>query len=339
MSAQPQGNEVLVNQPLLMIQNAYIRKELDADYFVADKVFRSVPVQRRSSNYWTWDVDNWLRTEAQRRAPGTPSVGSGFTATQNPLYRCYVTALHKDLDMQTEKEQLANGLMDPRETATRFVSRGLLLRRELDFADTYMRTGVWGLDMTGVASGPTTNQFVQFNQASSTPIDVLAYAADYVQAATGMEPNTILMSRQVRRVLRRNAQFLSEAKTIAFTTGTGRVTDMLLKELLEVDNIYVGRAVYNAAAEGQPKDIRPIFGKSMWIGYVDPSESANLQEPSAGYIFPWVGYMDGDAGFAGNAVYEIPMPETKSVRVEGEMAYDMRITAPALGVYLDQVVA
>lgn len=337
----PVGNEVPVNIPLTLVQSAYIQAQIRAGYFIADQVFPRVPVKQKRANYNVWDVDNWLRADAQRRAPGTESVGGGYTMSQNPLYNCYVTAFHKDLDAQTEAEQLANGIQNPRETATRYVTRQLLLRREMDFASAYMTTGVWGTDLTGHATLNTGSNFIYFDDSTSTPIDIIGELIEQMVHDTGFAPNTLVTTRRVRRALRRNAQIRAEAHAIAPKTGEALPTDLLLQELLEIDRIIVAQAVYNAAAEGETRNIQSIYGNDLLLCYVDP-EAANTQNgdlnvPSAGYIFPWTGYKAGQAGFDGNATYEIPMPLTQSVRVEGEMAYDMRITSPLMGIYLHNV--
>jgi hypothetical protein len=333
----PAGADVQVSIPLRIVQNAFLQQQLDQNFFIADKVFGRVPVQLKRANYRTWDIADWLRADAQRRAPGTESAGGGYRETEAPLYNCYVTAFHKDLDEQTEAELIANGNPNPRATDTRYVTRQLLMRRELDFHDSYMTTGVWGADWQGVATPSAATDFDYWNDSASTPIDIVAEIVDDIIAATGMVPNTMLMSRRVRRALRRNAQIISEAHAIAQRTGEPLPTDALLADLFEIPNIIVSNGYYNTAAEdtAMTKTIVPIFNNMVWIGYVEPT--ADLEMPSAGRIFTWDGYNNGDSGFDGNGVYEIPMPTTKSVRIEGELAYDMRVVAPELGVLLSTV--
>jgi hypothetical protein len=61
--------------------------------------------------------------------------------------------------------------------------------------------------------------------------------------------------------------------------------------------------------------------------YVAPRPS--LKMPSAGYIFAWTGLL-GAAAY-GNRMKRIPMPMLDAERIEGEMAFDLKIVASDLG--------
>ena len=51
----------------------------DQSAYIADKVFPVVGVKKQSDLYMKYDKGNWFRDEAQLRAPGTESEGSGWT--------------------------------------------------------------------------------------------------------------------------------------------------------------------------------------------------------------------------------------------------------------------
>lgn len=333
----PLGNIVEVSEPMMIVQNGFIKAQLDADYFIADKVFQRIPTTRRSGSYWTWDSGDWLRSEAKERGPATESEGSGYKTVAGPQYYCRVYAIHKDQDMQTEAEQRTNGIADPRATATRWVTRQLLLKKELLFADTYFNAAAWNFSRIGVASGPTGTQFTRFDAASgSDPIGVIGDAIEDMAAATQLEPNVMVMPRRVKRRLLNNTQIIDRMKAIAPKSGIAVSTDRLLAELFEIDNFIVPKGYYNTAAEGATKSLSPIYGNHILLAHRSGVE--DVEEPSAGFIFPWTGYLEGDAGMDGNAVYEIDVPLKKSVRVEGEMAFDMRVASADLGFFLQDVI-
>lgn len=328
----PVGSDLLVNVPLTLVSTAYIE---GANEFIADQVFPIIPVQKRSGTYYTYDVDAWYRTEAQERAPATESVGSGFTVSQAPLYYCRVYAFHKDVDDQTRAEQDANGIINMDAISTRFVTRQLLLKRELVFANAYFQPGVWGLTLTGTAGVPVAGStFKYWSDAASTPIDDVTGAVEDIAELTGLRPGVLVLTPRVRRALRRNAQILAEAKAIAPYTGNPNVTDNLLLEVLEVDKIVVARTIVNRAAEGASKDMAPLYGKHALLVYA--GDEASLEQPTGGAIFTWNGY-DG-ADYAGNRVSSFRIPEIRSDRIEGELAFDMRIVAPDLGRFFQNAI-
>lgn len=329
----PTGSDLQVNIPLMLVQNAFLA---DQSEFIASQVFPIIPVQRRSGNYWTFNKDSWLRAEAQERAPSTPSVGSGFTVSQGALYYARRYAIHKDVDYETRAENEANGFFDIDAVSTRWVTRQLLLKRELLWANTYFRTGVWTTDMNGVSAAPGAGQFLRWDNANSTPIDDVTGKALDVYELTGFKPNTLVLTPRGRRALRRNPQILDAAKSIANYTGEPMVTDALLAEVLEVERILVASALVNNAPEGSAAQIAPLFGKNALLVYA--SQDPNLEMPSGGYTFTWNGYLQ-DGGFEGNRVTTFFMEEIRSDRIEGEMAFDMRIVAPDTGVFFSSIIA
>lgn len=328
----PVGSDLLVNIPLTLISSAYIE---GANEFIADQVFGVIPVQKRSGTYYTFDIDSWYRTEAQERAPATESVGSGFTISQAPLYNCRVYAFHKDVDDITRAEQDANGIFDLDAVSTRFVTRQLLLKRELVFANAYMVPSVWGKTVTGTSGSPTYGtSFKYFSDAASTPIDEIGNAVEDIRELTGLAPNVFVITPRIKRALRRNPQLLDAAKSIAPYTGDPRVTDQLLAELLEVEKIVVARTIVNSAPEGATKSMGPLYGKNALLVYA--SSEPSTQNPSGGYIFSWTGYPGAD--YSGNRVSSFRIPEIRSDRIEGEIAFDARIVAPDLGRFYQNVI-
>ena len=75
--------------------------------------------------------------------------------------------MHKDIDDQLRANADSNFNLD--RDATEFVTNQLLLKRDLDWTDAYFKTGVWATEKTGVASAPTSGQFLQWSDAGVGP--------------------------------------------------------------------------------------------------------------------------------------------------------------------------
>ena len=60
-------------------------------------------------------------------------------------------------------------------------------------------------------------------------------------------------------------------------------------------------------------------------------------EPSAGYTFTWNGLL-GSSAF-GTRVKRFDVPLKNSIRIEGEMAYDMKVISAEAGVFFGTLVA
>lgn len=325
---QPTRQMVHVNRPLTNISVAYIQSDRR---FIASKVFPQVRVQKQSDRYFVYDKGDWMRSEAEKRAPASESAGSGWRLDNTPTYFCDVFAVHKDLDRETRANADAPLNMD--RDATTWVTQQLLLKRDLDFVSTYMTTGVWGRDKTGVSASPTGTQFLQWDQAGSDPIGDITAETVYLSEQTGTDPQdyVLTITPYVFNVLRNHADILDRIKY----TERGIVTEDLLAALFGVKKVLVAWATNSTSKEGAAASMSFIAPKSALLTY-SPS-GPSLLKPSAGYIFAWTGLMG--SGAFGNRISTIDMRLKKATRIEGEMAYDMKVISSDCAVYFDQAVA
>lgn len=320
----PTVSSLHVNVPLTNISVAYMQ---DQDIYVADKIFPRVPVQHQSNLYWKYNKSEWRRTEVQKRAPSTESVGAGWRMDQDQ-YFAHVYALHKDIDDQLRAN--ADSVFSLDRDATRFVTDQLLLHRELDWVNTYFGSGVWDTDLTGVAAAPGAGQFLQWDQAGSTPIEDITGQIIASTELTGYRPNVLVLGAYVEQELMHHPDILDRIKY----TQRGIVTRDLLASMLGVDQVYVPMATQNTGALYQTvadTEANAAYsfthGKHALLVYSNPSPS--LMTPSGGYTFEWTGY----AGSAerGLRMKRFRQEHIASDRIEGEMAYDMKVVAPDVG--------
>ena len=315
---QPTSSQVHVNRPLTNISIAYLQDQKD---FVATKVFPPVPVMKQSDQYFTYPKGQWFRTDAQDRAPGTETAGSGYTLDTDTYY-CKVKGLHKDVDDQIRANADAPLNMDAE--ATEFVTRQLALKREKEWAAKYFTTGVW----TGAADyTPGT----LWSAAGSTPFSDIRTKIDAIYKSTGLRPNTFVLSRDVWSILQDHADLLDRIKY----TQTGVVGLDLLAKALELDNCVVASAVENTAKEGAAPTMAFVYSKDCLLVYSNPRPS--LMTPSGGYTFNWTGLLGGSAD--GARIKRFRMEPIASDRIEGEMAYDQKLVASDLGIFFNNVIA
>ena len=320
--AQPTASDVHVDVPLTDISIAYMQ---DLKGFVARKVFPELQVANQGNKYYKFDRENFFRTEARKRAPGTESAGSGFKVSKDS-YFCDVTALHKDVPDQIRSN--ADSVFDLNKSASEFVTRDLLLEQEIDWASKYFSGGVW----TGSTTGGDITPATKWSAAGSTPIEEIDEQLTAAHRKSGYWPNTIVMGRQVWTALKNHADFLERIK---YTVQGSVVTSDLLSGVLGVERIFVADALYNAANEGAPEVSEYAFGKNLLACYAAPRPS--LMEASAGYTFTWSGYLGMNE--AGIRMKNFRMEPLASDRIEGESAYDHKVVGETLGVFMSDVVA
>lgn len=300
--------------------------------YIADKVFPYLPVKRSIGEYRVWEPGDFLRVEDTERAAGTESNGGGYRMSTAD-FKMKRDAWHKDLTDEDYKDSDSD--LDVEGDATLYVTSILRLKREKIFADAAFKTGVWTGDQTGVAAAPSTNQFLQFNDAAATPVKTIRALTRVMHRRTGgLKPNTIVMGGDVWDAIIDHPTILDRMK---YAMKTSDITvEGFLSELFRVENVYVGDAVYNSAKEGLTPVYTPIYGKALLMLHVTKSPSKS--SPSAGYT---LGHSEFDRvrQTGAPAMKRIEIEERGVTRIEGEMYHTPHIAAPDLGTYLTAAVA
>ena len=322
----PIYGDIHVDTPLTNMSVAYMQSD---SVMVANKIFPIVPVKKQSDLYFTYTRADMLRNEAAVREYGAESKGGGYNVSTSPYY-CNIYAFHKDV-YPTERVN-SDSPLQPDIDASEYVSQKLILKREIDFQERFFATGIWGTEYDGAAAASGTD-LVYWSSSGSTPIEDIATAQLNVQGATGKKPNTLLLGPHTFIALRDSGQIRD---LLRYTAGPAVPTPQLLAQMFDVDRVLVGAAVYNAAADGATEDTDFILGKHAMLCYTE--NSPGIRKASAGYIFSWSG-LEG-AGAFGNRMYKIPMDllGIGTVRIEGEMAYDIELISNDLGVFFKDIV-
>jgi hypothetical protein len=333
MPQNPGVPDVHIDRPLTNVSVAYF---LDPNDFIADKVFPSLPVDKRSDVYWKYTKSDWRRSDSQKRAPGTESAGIGWSNLTGTFF-CDVYAAHVDIDAQTRANADSNWNLDS--DASRLITQHLLLQKDRIWAEKYFRPGVWNTEYEGVAAGAGAGQFLQLDQASSDPLGLSTGWFTDFRLDVGRKANFMVIGTDVWRALKNHEAILDRIKY----TQKGVVTEDLIAEFFGVDKLYVG---YASEAQGpQLNDSKAqdeaatydwvLDPKSMLIGYA-PTRPG-LLEPAAGYTFNWRGYGAGNR--YGLTMTNFPDQKTRSDRIEGEAAYSLEQVSKDCGVFIKNAVS
>lgn len=323
---QPTQSQVHVDAILTNISVAYMQK---AENFIADKVFPIVPVDKQSDKYFTYDKNDWLRDEAQVRADGTESVGSGYNISTASYY-CDVFAIHKDVGDQTRAN--ADAPINVDREAAEFVTHRLLMRREIQFMNDFMTSGVWSKDITGVAASPTTNQTVQWSDyTNSDPIEDIEAGKASILSTTGFEANTLVLGYDVFRQLKNHPDLVDRIKY----TSSQTITADMLARMFDIDRVLVSKSVKATNNEGATGAYSFTTGKTALLAHV--ADAPGLLTPSAGYTFQWTGVSGGLGATIGTSSFRLE--SLKATRIESELAFDNKVVASDLGYFWTSIVA
>lgn len=334
MPVLPEGKSLYINQPLTTISTAYGQQ----GNWIAPQVFPTVPVARQGDLYWHYPQGDWKRTIAGVRAPATESPGGGWEMeTRN--YYAHVYAVHKDVDDQT-RVNAAGGGFNLDADAARWVTEQLMLKRDRLFVDSFLRTGVWtggtgigggadSADFSGAAAAGS-NEFIQFDRTGSDPISLISGQTLGLARRTGVRPNVLVMGPAVYNALLNNQSIIERVKY----GGNGFLQEDTIRQALGVDRLVITWTTENVAPRGAADSIDFMNSKSMLLVY--SPQNAGLQTLSGGYIFNWTGLLG--SGAFGSRIKRFRMEEIASDRVEGEMAFDMKVVSPDVGIFFSAVV-
>ena len=329
----PGQSDLHIDEPLTAVSIAYFQNSGD---FLADDIFPSVPVDKRSDLYRKYSKSDWRRSRAQKRAPGTESAGIGWTVG-NDNYYCEVYAVHVDIDDQTRAN--ADSVWKLDSDATRLITNDLLIQKDETWVATYFKTGVWSTEYTGVASGPTGTQFLQWDQSASDPLKNFTSWTAPFRLSTGKPITFMVLGVDVWTALANHPAILDRIKY----TQKGVVTLQLVAEFFGVKKMKVAWASHSTGVEipdQKAQDAAASYSyiansKGILFGYAPDSPS--LLEPSAGYTFNWKGYGAGNK--YGLSMSNFRSPLTKADRIEGEAAYVMKAVSLDCAVWCNSAVA
>lgn len=320
----PTPGDVHVDVPLGDISVAYRQKAK----YIADQVFPNVGVAQQSNRYYKYRKEDWFRTDVQKRAPGAETVGVGWRIDLDQ-YFANVWAVHVDIDDQLRAN--ADSVFNLNSDAAEMVTNQLMLRRDKEWLAKFFTTGVWDTNVAGVSAAPTTGQVRQWDVAGSTPIEDIYAAKVNMMEKTGYMPNTLVMGARVWQSLANHASIIERVKY----TQAGFVSEELVARAFGVDRILIAWATENSANENATGVYGYMAGKGALLCYSAPRPG--LQTPSAGYTFSWTGYAGASA--FGSRIKRFRIEERASDRIEGEMAFDLKVVSSDLGIFYSTLVS
>lgn len=309
----------------------------DNTAYVATKIFPICAVQNSTGFYYEFLKGDLARDNVKRK-PAFGKVQPAKRGHTDSTYHCEVDQVITGIDQINAVDYNRSGVpasIDPRRSSVRFVNDQLLLHLDLTFADKFFRTGVWANEFTGVASGtPGSNQFLKFTDANFDPIKFFDDRKREILLEGRRTPNKLCLGYDSFLALKQHPDILERVKYGGSTPNPATVNENVLAQLLGFDEVAVLTATYNKADEGQDDDMDFICeSDGALMCYV--TNTPQIDEPSAGYIFTWD--MLGNGNYM--ATDQFPGEGgTHSEFVEGLISTDMRKTCDDLACYMSKCV-
>lgn len=321
-----------------------VRFAQDQSVFIADQVFPTYGVQKQSGEFLVYPQGWFLRNQVRERPlHGEPAQATYGLSSSTYAVKEYALAAVLD-DRETAN---ATPPFDPEANHVRFLTENHLINRELLWADAHMKTGVWGVDLTGQAGAPSataqatpgsTNLIQQWDQATSKPQRAVNQIKTYMALKTGREANVGVFGRELWTVLLDHPDIIERVK---YAEGSPVLSQQLIANYLGLDNIYVPAATHNVAPE-----LAPQLGDNKTLNFVVNSKAAlflyrNTQVGpmmmTAGLSLVWRGLLNG-GGFT-FPVYRERIDRSWSDWFAVRSAFTFKVVAPEAGVYVNSLIA
>lgn len=234
---QPNVKELMVAGPLANVSVAFRNKD-----YIGDEAFPILDGADPKAKITKYLKGAWFRDEAGIRAAGTRAKRGGYpltsvsVATDEYAFAKEVT----DEDRRFAKAKNAPPLQ-PDQDALEFCADKIDLKKEIRVANaikdtTWVDANATGEDAEGLwAPAGATNTFLA---------DIVT-GRKAIQAATGLDPNTLILDYATYLALKECEAIQEKIKY----TQRGVFGAELLAALLELDQVLVGKAIYSSAKE------------------------------------------------------------------------------------------
>ncbi len=326
MPGQPLIGDLHVNRPLSNISVAYRSQ----GSFVHSTVFPVIRVQNQSDQFWRYPKGVFYRQDVEPRSPGAETAETGWEVELDAYYTP-VYGLHVDIPDMTRAN--ADSVFSLDRDATEILTGQMQRKREAIWISRFFKTGVWGEDRTGVASGPTGTQFLRWDNDSSDPVEQVEQWRVAKQESTGLSYNTLVIGPYVMSALKNHPALIDRIKY----TQRGMLTEELISSMLGVRVVVADSIQATTLAEPgvfATPTLGFMFGKAGLFCYT--ASSPSLMTPTAGYQFEWTGYTGASGG---SRIKKFRIEPNASDRIEIEAAFDMRIICADLGMFLSTMVS
>jgi len=292
----------------------------DAAGFAATNVFPIVNVQQRSNKYYVYDAKELLRSDAQKRGPGTESAVRDYKiSTDN--YHCEVYSIAVDVSEQETAN--ADPALDPEEDAARVTIQDIRIKMDQEWSRAAFTTGIWATESTDT-----------WDTSTGIPTLTIATAVKAVLSASGKRPNTLVLGADAwYSGLWTSTQLMDRIPA----NLPKIVTPEFVGQLFGFDRVFILGAIQSTGMQGS-SGISPAFishGDHALVAYVDPV--ANLRSPTAGKTFMWSGLTGGGDGVRTKRL-EMPWKDAYP-RVETDVAFDFKVVSTELGALIKHVTA
>lgn len=229
--------------------------------YIADKVFKRVPVATENFKYKKYDKSlNLMLPDS--------TVGDVGKPNEVKFKHEKITASVRgdalvDYISQCDIEEAGAEGENLFTTATEALTDTFLACREKRFADLLQDANSYNGNVKTLTNSE------KFTLANVDAFDIVDGVTDNVW----FKPNVMVGSRRAINALRRNSYVVKAANRNSGDSGKATLQD--LKDIFELNEIYVGNSWVNTSKRGQTDNFVNTWGNAIMLLYINPSAVIN----------------------------------------------------------------
>lgn len=251
-----------------ILTNISVKFANPAASFLAEKIFPTIPVDKKTGYYFVYDKTN-LKSVADERSGNSRANRVDFDMTKT----AYGPLIEHSLETFIEDDVLDqyDSPLAPRQDAAEMLTERMLINKEKALATKLTNTGIVTQNVT-LSGG---DQFSDYG--SSDPFSVIQTGKDAVRL-NGMVPvNTAIIGYEAWSKIQHHPDLLERVKY----SEKGVITVEQFKALFGLQNVWIADAIENTADDGATDAMSYIWGKNLILAYVN--SSPKLRSVSFGY--------------------------------------------------------
>lgn len=253
--------ELRVNAYLSKVARGYTNSA-----FIAENLFPVIDSDLEKVDIFEFNKEAFQVYDTERSIRANSNVISpkGFnkkTTTLSEHDLAYPLDYREEQESQVVKLQLH---------ATNVVTEGLKLKHEKQCADLVQNVDNYESDSKIILSGTSV-----FSNAASDPEGVVDDAKNAIAGKIAQEPNTMVMGYDAFKDLKKHPKL----RALISTSTTRIITLELLKQIFDIDNIFVGKSVF----VNETGDFVRVWGNNIVLAYVPSLTSRTEYDPSFAY--------------------------------------------------------
>ena len=238
-------------------------------------IFPVVTVAQRGGRVIAFQAEHFAQIDGVR-APGADiaEINIGFSGEKYTLTQ---RALAGKVPVELNEEAGAGPGIDLGATAVQRVMAINGLQIEIEAADLVVPGNF--TDRTTALAGDS-----RWDSDNSRPAKTVREVYSTIRQGIGMDPNTLLVGKEVHDALINNADVVDRIKHTQPAIGDA------IDEASLARYFRVGQYVVGSAMKGTPGNFEDIWGKIALLCYSDVTPLASMGSPSFGYTYRLSGY-------------------------------------------------